>query len=116
MFERYGIETFHAQTGTEAIQLGQKIIPDLLVLDLIVPEGDGFAVVDWLRQHNRLCQVSLVVYTAKDISVTDRERLKLGQTLFLTKGRVKPEEFEQQVISLLNRIIHHRERNSNGGS
>ncbi|MDZ4871467.1 MAG: Sensor histidine kinase RcsC [Chroococcidiopsis cubana SAG 39.79] len=116
MFERYGIETFHAQTGTEAIQLGQKIIPDLLVLDLIVPEGDGFAVVDWLRQHNRLCQVSLVVYTAKDISVTDRERLKLGQTLFLTKGRVKPEEFEQQVISLLNRIIHHRKRNSNGGS
>lgn len=116
MFERYGIETFHAQTGREAIQLSQDIIPDLLVLDLFVPEGDGFVIVDWLRQHNRLCQVPLVVYSAKDLNDTDRERLKLGQTLFLTKGRIQPEEFERRVIGLLNRIIYHREGNSDGGS
>ncbi|MGL5924835.1 PAS domain S-box protein [Chroococcidiopsis sp.] len=116
MFERYDIETFHAQTGREAIQLSQNLIPDLLVLDLIVPEGDGFVIVDWLRQHNRLCQVPLVVYSARDLNDSDRERLKLGQTLFLTKGRIKPEEFERRVIGLLNRIIHHREGNSDGGS
>lgn len=105
MFEHYGIETFHAQTGREAIQLSQRLLPDLLVLDLILPEFDGFAVVDWLRQHNRLCQVPLVVYTAKDLNDADREQLKLGQTIFLTKGRITPEEFEQRVINLLNRIF-----------
>ncbi|NEP00929.1 MAG: response regulator [Symploca sp. SIO2E9] len=104
-FRRYGIETYHAQTGREAIDCSQRIIPDLLVLDLVVPEWDGFAIVDWLRQHNRLCQVPLVVYTAHDLDESDRERLKLGQTLFLTKGRITPEEFEQRVINLLNRII-----------
>ncbi len=105
MFSRHGIETFHAQTGREAIQLSQHIIPDLLVLDLALPEYNGFAVVDWLRQHNRLCQVPLVVYTAQDLDESDRERLKLGQTLFFTKGRITSQEFEQRAINLLNRMI-----------
>jgi PAS domain S-box-containing protein len=113
MFERYGIETYHAQTGREAIQVSQQIIPDLLVLDLILPEYDGFAVVDWLRQHNRLCQVPLVVYTSKDLNNSERERLKLGQTLFLTKGRITPEQFEQRVIKLLGRIIRGRKEDGN---
>ncbi|VEP13387.1 putative Histidine kinase [Hyella patelloides LEGE 07179] len=105
MFERYGIQTYHAQTGREAIDLSQRIMPNLLVLDLVLPEYDGFAVVDWLRQHNRLCDLPLVVYTAQDIDRGDKERLKLGQTLFLTKGRINPEEFEQRVIKILNRLI-----------
>ncbi len=105
MFERYGIETYHAQTGQEAIQLSQNILPDLLVLDLVLPQSDGFAVVDWLRQHNRLCRVPLVVYTAKDLEVSERERLKLGQTLLLTKGRITPHDFERRVLGLLNRIM-----------
>ncbi|WP_088889547.1 PAS domain S-box protein [Leptolyngbya ohadii] len=106
LFSRHQIETFHAQTGRDAIQLSQQVIPDLLVLDLGLPADDGFAVVDWLRQHNRLCRVPLVVYTARDLNDCDRERLRLGQTLFLTKGRITPQEFEQRVISLLNRMIH----------
>jgi CheY-like chemotaxis protein len=105
MFSRHGIETFHAQTGREAIQLIQRIIPDLLVLDLALPEYNGFAVVDWLRQHNWLSQVPLVIYTAQDLDECDRERLKLGQTLFLTKGRITSQEFEQRAIDLLNRMI-----------
>ncbi len=106
MFERYSIETYHAPTGKEAIDLSQKIMPNLLVLDLALPEYDGFAVVDWLRKHNRLCHMPLVVYTAQDLDNIDRERLKLGQTLFLTKGRINPEEFEKRVIKLLNCLIH----------
>ncbi|MBF2063122.1 MAG: PAS domain S-box protein [Calothrix sp. C42_A2020_038] len=106
MFNRHGIETFYAQTGREALQVSQNIIPDLLVLDLGLPECDGFAVVDWLRQHNSLCRVPLVVYTARDLDENDRQRLKLGQTIYLTKGRITPQEFEQRVINLLNRIVH----------
>ena len=108
LFDRHGIETHYAQKGREAIQLSQHILPDLLVLDLNIPDGDGFAVVDWLRQHNRLCRTPLVVYTAKDLDDSDRARLKLGQTLFLTKSRITCEEFEQQVMNLLSRVIRDR--------
>ncbi|HAX75281.1 MAG TPA: hypothetical protein DCY88_05460, partial [Cyanobacteria bacterium UBA11372] len=113
MFERYGIETFYAGTGREAIQLSQRLLPDLLILDLGLPEGDGFAVVDWLRHHNRLCHVPLVVYTSRDLSQSDRDRLKLGQTLFLTKARITPHEFERRVINLLNRIVRVQEGDCN---
>ena len=104
-FGRHGIETIHAQTSQEAIQLSQESDPDLLVLDLILPHGDGFSVVDWLRQHNRLRSVPVVVYSARDLAASDRDRLRLGYTRFLTKGRISPEQFEEQVISLLRQIM-----------
>ncbi|MEM8807912.1 MAG: response regulator, partial [Cyanobacteria bacterium P01_G01_bin.38] len=81
-----------------------QVTPNLLVLDLALPDGDGFAVVDWLRQHNQLCRVPLVVYTARDLDDVERQQLRLGQTLFLTKGRVSPDEFEKQVIQLISRM------------
>jgi PleD family two-component response regulator len=83
---------------------------------LVLPECDGFAVVDWLRQHKRLCQVPLVVYTAQDLNNSERERLLLGQTLFLTKSRITPQEFEQRVINLLNRIIPSKQEERNSDS
>lgn len=112
VFKRWGVETYHVQTGTEAIQLSQQIRPDLVILDLVLPESNGFAVVDWLRQHNRLCHVPLVIYTSADLDSTIRERLQLEQTLFLTKGRITPEEFEQKVINLLIRVARDKEETS----
>jgi PAS domain S-box-containing protein len=105
MFERHGITTFHAQTGREAIHISQRTMPDLLVLDLIMPDCDGFAVVDWLRHHDHLHRIPLVVYSAKDLSAAEREQLTLGETRFLTKGRIVPEAFEQQILDLLTRIM-----------
>jgi PAS domain S-box-containing protein len=103
--ERHGMETVHAKTGREAIELSQKTNPDLLVLDLILPEVDGFEVVSWLRRHGRLCDIPMVVYTAKDLSESEREQLKLGASEFLTKSQVSLEEFEKRVLGLLNQVI-----------
>jgi len=104
LFERHDIETCLARTGREAIHLSQQLSPDLLILDLILPESDGFVVVDWLKQHNQLCNMPVVVYSAKDLEESERQRLKLGHTEFLTKGRVTTQEFEQRVMELLQRI------------
>ena len=105
MLKRDGMETLHARTGAEAIQLSQQLLPDLLILDLMSPEDGGFAVVEWLRRHNHLHQVPLVVYTVKDLDDSDRDRLKLGRTEFLSKGLVGPEEVEQRVVDLLSQVV-----------
>jgi signal transduction histidine kinase/DNA-binding response OmpR family regulator len=104
IFERHGLETHQAQTAEEAIQLSQRLQPQLLVLDLVLADGDGYAVVDWLRQHDRLRRLPLVVYTARDLDGADRSRLRLGETKFFTKGRVSPEEFERQLIDLIGQL------------
>ncbi len=108
LFERHEIETFHAQTGREAIRLSQQLQPDLLILDLVLPDGDGFAVVEWLSQHNCLHSVPLVVYSAQELDDSERNRLKLGQTEFLTKSRVTMQEFEQRVMELLQGMTQKR--------
>ena len=105
MFQRHGIGSLHAQTGRQALEPLQGLLLDLLVLDLMLPDGDGFSVVDWLRHHDRLRAAPLVIYTAKDLDDSDRDRLRLGQTFFFTKGRVSPEDFERRVVDLVERVV-----------
>ncbi len=104
VFERRGATTVVTGKGRDALALSTKITPDLMVLDVGLPDIDGFAVVDALRRDDRLRSVPLVVYTGADLSETDRKRLRLGETRFLTKGRVSPAEFERQITGMLGRI------------
>jgi CheY-like chemotaxis protein len=105
MFERHGMVTYYAQTGREALQCTQLVTFDFMVLDPLLPELDGFAVVDWLRQHERLRQVPVIVYSAQDLNAVEQQRLTLGPTRFFTKSRVTPEEFEQQTVQWLDCIM-----------
>ncbi|MEA2569700.1 MAG: hypothetical protein QOI24_1701 [Acidobacteriota bacterium] len=112
-FARHGIETCHASTGREAIALAREITPDLLILDLALPELDGFGVVEWLREQEQLCNVPMVVYSATDPSPSDRQRLTLGPTQFLTKSRVPPHEFERRVVDLLDTMTRTQKESAN---
>jgi DNA-binding response OmpR family regulator len=116
MLQRHGIESFYAQTGREAIQLSQRLSPDLLILDLGMPDGDGFMVVNWLRQQNSLRHIPLIVYSAKDLDADERERLKLGPTQFFTKGRITLDEIEQRVIEFLTPIFAQRGEGQHNGT
>jgi PAS domain S-box-containing protein len=104
VFSRHGVEALHAASGVEAVDAVRRAGPDLIVLDLGLPHGDGYWVVEALRGDDGLQAIPLVVYTARELDEEDRERLRLGHTEFLTKGRVSPDEFEKRVVSLLNRI------------
>lgn len=104
VFERHGVETIHAASGAEAIRVGRITLPDLVVLDVMLPDTDGFAVVKWMRQHERLRETPLVVYTARDLDEVERERLTLGPTQFLTKSRISSGEFETLITTLLREI------------
>ena len=103
-FRQLGIEVHHAPTARQALALCAHIVPDLVVLDLQLPDQDGFAVVAQLRRDARLRRVPLAVYSARDLSEADRKRLRLGKTGFFTKGRVNPDEFEQHVVDLLGHL------------
>jgi CheY-like chemotaxis protein len=101
--QKYRVIT--AASSQDVIAQATNQHPDvILLLDLVLPEGDGFTVVEWLRQHNRLCHTPVVVYSAKDLDGSERDRLRLGQTEFLSKGQVSPQEFEQRVMVLLQQV------------
>jgi len=103
--EQRGLRVLVAPTAMAATRLSRTFLPDLIVLDIVLPDGDGFAVVEQLRQDGRLSTVPLVVYTARDLSSSDRERLTLGETEVLFKSKVSPEAFERKVLGLLDGAI-----------
>jgi CheY-like chemotaxis protein len=104
-FERAGIQVHHAPTQRKAMELCVSSRPDLLILDISLPDGDGFGLVDWLRQQQEMKQLPLVVYSAQDLNEGERKKLQLGHTEFLTKARVQPQDVETLVLSML-RVPH----------
>ncbi|MDQ3785191.1 MAG: response regulator, partial [Actinomycetota bacterium] len=101
-FEGSGLEVFHAPTSSQAIRLTEKLVPDLIVLDLTLQGGNGLEVVDWLNRNDRFRGIPVVVYTAEDLDEQDLEQLKANGSEVLVKGRVTPEQLEKRVLKLLN--------------
>ena len=100
----HGLEVAHATTAQDAVRLGSEVSPDVIVLDLHLPDSDGSTVVAEFRRTQALSQTPLVVYSAADVEEARRDELQLGETVFLTKGRSGPEAVELRVLQLVNVI------------
>ena len=105
MLRQDHIETRIAHSGREAIRVLPEFRPDLLVLDVVLPLGDGFSVVQWMRQSDRFRDLPVMVYSGRDLTSDDRARLTVGRTQFFTKGATAPNEFEQNVLALLSQVL-----------
>jgi len=103
LFELHEVECQHASSLAGAIARCEAAPPHLIVLDVVLSDGDGYALVDWLRRHDTLRMIPLVVYSAHDLSDDERRRLMLGPTEFFTKTRIPPEQVEARARHLLNR-------------
>jgi signal transduction histidine kinase/CheY-like chemotaxis protein len=99
--ERHGIGVVSAASAEDAIACGLEAVPDLLVLDVELSAGDGYEVVRQLRAHDRLRNVPTVVFTVHNLSQAERARLRLGDTVFLTKGPNPTADLEGEVLDLL---------------
>jgi PAS domain S-box-containing protein len=103
-FTDHGVHARVAHTGMQALSMSREVPPDLLVLDLGLPDIDGYAVVNALRRDERLRSLPMVVYTGQELDESDRRRLRLGETRFVSKAGESPADFERQVIGLLRTI------------
>jgi CheY-like chemotaxis protein len=102
ILQTHGIRTFHAANGRDAVELCRQHEPNLIVLDLILPDMDGFAVVNALRESEVLGRIPLLVYSGLDVDTDDQARLRLGPTEFLIKSQASLAEFESRVVRLLD--------------
>jgi signal transduction histidine kinase/CheY-like chemotaxis protein len=103
-FQEAAVHIDHAPTRQKAIRQCITRRPDLLILDLTLPDGDGFSFVEWLRQQPTLRTLPLVVYSGREISESEMAKLRLGPTEFLTKAKVQPQEVEDLVLSMVQRL------------
>jgi YesN/AraC family two-component response regulator len=78
-------------------------LPDLILLDLMMPEMDGFAVLDALQSHPETRAIPVVIITARVLSDTDLERFHHGVTAILGKGMFSAAETLEHIGAALER-------------
>ncbi len=94
-------EIYEATNGREAIELVSKELPDLVILDLMMPEVDGFAVLDALRSKPETANIPVIVATAKELTVDEKSRLQGQIQALMLKGDFLNDEFLEEVRSLI---------------
>jgi threonine synthase len=94
-------EIFEATSGLEAIELVTRERPDLVILDLMMPEVDGFAVLDVLRSKPETANIPVIVATAKELTVDEKSRLQGQIQSLMLKGDFLNDEFLEEVRSLI---------------
>ena len=97
-----------AYGGREAIEAARRDRPDLIVLDLMMPEVNGFDVVEALRSHRETAGIPILVVTAKQITSEDRARLNGTVTRIFNKTELGRQDFTTEVrraMSLRKAVI-----------
>jgi len=92
-----GADVLRAYGGAHAIDMARRELPDLMVLDLMMPEVNGFDVVEALQQQPKTAGIPIVVVTAKDIMPEDRVRLNGFVTTIMEKAAFDPHHFTAEV-------------------
>lgn len=101
MLTKAGWEVLEAVNGREALERLATRQPELILLDLMMPEMDGFAFIAALRQHENWRSLPVVVVTAKDLTAVERLRLNGHVERILQKGAYNRQELLYEVRNLV---------------
>ena len=78
-------DTFFAPDASSAVSEARKHEPDLIILDLGLPAGDGFVVLERLRANTYLAVIPVIVVSARDVHGNKERALEAGARAYLQK-------------------------------
>lgn len=84
-FEREGYKVFTVADGLKAIDLALAENPDLIILDIMLPELDGWDVLKRIRENSRTQHIPVIFLTAKDSEIDEVVGLELGADDYIVK-------------------------------
>jgi two-component system, OmpR family, alkaline phosphatase synthesis response regulator PhoP len=104
LFRKKGYEVFIARDGREAIDLLNNHHPDLTILDIMMPEVDGYEVCTYIRKNVELSHSGIIFLSAKSKKSDMEKGLELGANAYLTKPFSNKELLEnvEQIIQCNN--------------
>jgi len=109
MLEKEGCAVSEAENGREALERVTENRPELILLDLLMPEMDGFTFIEALRQNEAWRAIPVVVVTSKDLTAEDRARLNNQVRHVLQKGSYSRDELLQrmreQIVTCLRKTV-----------
>lgn len=100
MLVRAGFHVSEAEDGFDALEKVRKNQPDVILLDVMMPGMDGFAVCETLRNETATAELPIIMLSAKTDLDSINKGLRAGATIYLTKP-ISPEELTQHVKDAL---------------
>ncbi|MHC5543649.1 response regulator, partial [Singulisphaera rosea] len=102
LLEKNGWTVTEAENGRVALDRLRERRPHLILLDLMMPEMDGFSFTEELRRHDEWNEIPILVLTAKDLTEDDRRRLNGDVLGYLQKGACTREELLRRIQSAVS--------------
>lgn len=110
--EKEGYRVREAADGIQALQRIRERVPDLIFLDLMMPEMDGFELLEKLRTNRAWVDIPVIVATALDLSKEQRAELEKVTEYIFERGEQEVEAFAQSLAKSLSE----RDRNMEAGT
>jgi PAS domain S-box-containing protein len=101
MLNRSGFKVRAAADGQAALAMTEEAKPAIVLLDLMMPDMDGFMLLKKLRAREEWEDIAVVVLTAKDITASERQYLQGEADQILTKGNTTYRELADQLRGLI---------------
>ncbi len=95
-----GFNLVHAYNGEEGLKMAIELKPDLILLDLIMPDIDGFEVAENIKKHPVSAQIPIFIITSKDLTVEERLRLSGNIERIIGKKAFSSEELSRSIREL----------------
>lgn len=100
--KKQGYEVQVAKDGLEALEKVRKNMPDLIILDLMMPHKNGYEVCEEIRADPNLKDILIILLTAKGQEIDRDKGMEVGADLYATKP-FSPRALLESVADLLNR-------------
>jgi len=104
--EKLEINTREARNGIDALKVIKNAKPELILLDLMMPEMDGFSFIEELRKYQDFQNIPVIIVTAKDITKEDKERLNGKVENIIQKGDYNRQTLLKQINKLLIKNVN----------
>ena len=100
ILQKNGHEIVQARNGEKGISLALETAPDLILLDIQLPEMDGYTVAERIRKNPEISNIPIIAVTSYAMT-GDRERiLEAGCTSYIEKP-INPDTFHSEIIQFL---------------
>lgn len=103
LLEQEGYKVISAFNGSSGLEIAQKELPDLILLDLILPKMDGFEVLKELKRNERTKDIPVIVLTNLE-SIEDIDKaIQLGAKTYLVKAQYSLEEVVEKIKNAIEK-------------